>query len=708
MGNQVTTPPPSSQNSPSAGFRHSIHQYVKSEINNDCSRHEQPGDLFKSYFELPQSSTNALVNQEEARQRQIVELHLSQSVSDLSLKNHLKREQKVGSFIKGIRNRFKSNKNLNSSKENNKHVTSEKISTKRAPKLRRAETECPAISRDGSCQQFLTIPSARSVNRLRSGGDSESDVSCSNRLQRRSNQMRSGSERSSSILDGCTSGTDLNSECSSRQSFELSSEYRRQHSFESNDDHLNPVKKSPRKWSERKGMSLDDPSFDPPNQLYLGYVNKHFSSLAETDSKNYQNCELRHKNSNLDSIKEAGNEKIRKTVLIKPTNAPKGHAKDKSFFDTRSLSKSISCYALKLLPSNSTYTRKHEQANSERPKLHRMSKIALDTNCISLKSGELTQKPKSRCAVKSAPLIQASTGELLRYLANFVATRCAHLMGYPTLSNVKSLTKTQDPIGLQPIAIISWIRSIDRNLIVNGWSEIAFLNPATVTFLYMLLKEYLSEDVNSEYELHSIIMTCLYLSYSYMGNEISYPLRPFIVAEMANRARKNRKLDSRNKRTLSASVSNMANPTLASSSNWKSSVHYGEDVEGSINNLAGAEGNLSPSPGTNINVERDIFFDRCLRVMNEHSTDMLRINSDQNLFAQLLTELISYSDYHLSKSPSKYTQKQIPTSPIVVGSIELCDNGSGRVKAYPKSYPCSRGKNAVQVSNTDANSTFST
>jgi len=32
-----------------------------------------------------------------------------------------------------------------------------------------------------------------------------------------------------------------------------------------------------------------------------------------------------------------------------------------------------------------------------------------------------------------------------------------------------------------------------------------------------------------ERDLHSYVLTCLYLSYSYMGNEISYPLKPFLV-----------------------------------------------------------------------------------------------------------------------------------------------------------------------------------
>lgn len=35
--------------------------------------------------------------------------------------------------------------------------------------------------------------------------------------------------------------------------------------------------------------------------------------------------------------------------------------------------------------------------------------------------------------------------------------------------------------------------------------------------------------MSSVHELHATFLTCLYLGYSYLGNEISYPLKPFLV-----------------------------------------------------------------------------------------------------------------------------------------------------------------------------------
>lgn len=55
------------------------------------------------------------------------------------------------------------------------------------------------------------------------------------------------------------------------------------------------------------------------------------------------------------------------------------------------------------------------------------------------------------------------------------------------------------------------------------------MNPANVVFVYLLVRDIVAENVESEQELQAIVLTCLYLSYSYMGNEISYPLKPFLV-----------------------------------------------------------------------------------------------------------------------------------------------------------------------------------
>ncbi|KAJ8273430.1 hypothetical protein GJAV_G00101530 [Gymnothorax javanicus] len=109
-------------------------------------------------------------------------------------------------------------------------------------------------------------------------------------------------------------------------------------------------------------------------------------------------------------------------------------------------------------------------------------------------------------------IVQASTSELLRCLGHFLCGRCYRLK------------------HLSPAEPVLWLRTVDRSLLLQGWQDLAFVTPANVVFLYMLCRDVVDGDtVASERELQAMLLTCLYLSYSYMGNEISYPLKPFLV-----------------------------------------------------------------------------------------------------------------------------------------------------------------------------------
>lgn len=60
----------------------------------------------------------------------------------------------------------------------------------------------------------------------------------------------------------------------------------------------------------------------------------------------------------------------------------------------------------------------------------------------------------------------------------------------------------------------------------NGISITNSATTATKTFW---------DCIETERDLHGYVLTCLYLSYSYMGNEISYPLKPFLVDDNRER-----------------------------------------------------------------------------------------------------------------------------------------------------------------------------
>lgn len=122
-------------------------------------------------------------------------------------------------------------------------------------------------------------------------------------------------------------------------------------------------------------------------------------------------------------------------------------------------------------------------------------------------------------------VVQASTSELLRCLTSYLTKK------YPNLikSDNEPLTSS-NRLKADSREIINWLRSADRALLLQGWQEIAFMNPVNVVFVYLLIRDSLDQP-KTVFELQCHVMSCLYLAFSYMGNEISYPLKPFIVED---------------------------------------------------------------------------------------------------------------------------------------------------------------------------------
>ncbi|KAL8578555.1 hypothetical protein ACOMHN_028827 [Nucella lapillus] len=155
--------------------------------------------------------------------------------------------------------------------------------------------------------------------------------------------------------------------------------------------------------------------------------------------------------------------------------------------------------------------------------------IQKSVSCYNLKTG--TEEPPPLVALSKAPpkkavekccspkrtVIQASTSELLKCLGEYLKRKCKRLRHFESGD------------------AIMWLRSVDRSLLLQGWQDIAFINPANVVFIYLLVRDLVTSEMQSEHELQAHVLTCLYLSYSYMGNEISYPLKPFLVEEDKDR-----------------------------------------------------------------------------------------------------------------------------------------------------------------------------
>ncbi|XP_067869282.1 cyclin-dependent kinase 5 activator 1-like [Heterodontus francisci] len=176
---------------------------------------------------------------------------------------------------------------------------------------------------------------------------------------------------------------------------------------------------------------------------------------------------------------------------------PNNYQNNVTHLNNENLKKSLSCANL------STFGQ--PQAPAQRP-----SQVPSSKNNVS----SVKKTPHSTAVSSSSPkrvIVQASTSELLKCLGEFLCRRCYRL---------KHLSPT-DPV--------LWLRSVDRSLLLQGWQDQGFVTPANVVFVYMLCRDVISSEVATEHELQATLLTCLYLSYSYMGNEISYPLKPFLV-----------------------------------------------------------------------------------------------------------------------------------------------------------------------------------
>ncbi|XP_061579963.1 cyclin-dependent kinase 5 activator 2b [Cololabis saira] len=167
---------------------------------------------------------------------------------------------------------------------------------------------------------------------------------------------------------------------------------------------------------------------------------------------------------------------------------------------------------------NNENTRKTQQTEEKKPKAPipvPVPKVPTQNSEISLQNGRLStvQKQPSSFSLVSPRrvVIQASTGELLRCLGDFMCRRCYKL---------KELSSGE---------VVLWFRNIDRTLLIQGWQDIGFITPANVVFVYLLCQDAITDSIESSSELQGAFQTCLYLAYSYMGNEISYPLKPFMI-----------------------------------------------------------------------------------------------------------------------------------------------------------------------------------
>ncbi|KAK1784314.1 hypothetical protein P4O66_019113 [Electrophorus voltai] len=150
------------------------------------------------------------------------------------------------------------------------------------------------------------------------------------------------------------------------------------------------------------------------------------------------------------------------------------------------------------------------------PKTKRSMKLASGEGMDGVTSATASKPERlGQASTESMPrlLMQSSTSELLTCLGAFLCRGCCLL---------KDLTADEP---------VQWLRIVDRYVTLTEWQEQSFLIPGTVVFLFMLCRDIISAEVATKEELQAVLLTCLYVSCSYMCEEISYPAKAFLEEE---------------------------------------------------------------------------------------------------------------------------------------------------------------------------------
>ncbi|CAB4010376.1 cyclin-dependent kinase 5 activator 1 isoform X1 [Paramuricea clavata] len=121
-----------------------------------------------------------------------------------------------------------------------------------------------------------------------------------------------------------------------------------------------------------------------------------------------------------------------------------------------------------------------------------------------------THKTKTQ-NISNAKAALTSSHFTMKCLGTFVCARYLRMLPHLSINDV-----------------ITWLKSVDRALTLSGWQDHAFLTTPNITFIYMLARDSLPENVQSMNQLKSELLTILYMAYTYSGPEISYPLKPFL------------------------------------------------------------------------------------------------------------------------------------------------------------------------------------
>lgn len=132
---------------------------------------------------------------------------------------------------------------------------------------------------------------------------------------------------------------------------------------------------------------------------------------------------------------------------------------------------------------------------------------------LSSQEGPAKEAAAPLALLPNRPPKKATLSDVMLCLGRFVHSSTTHLPTRPTVSDV-----------------VGWVRQVDRALQLSGWTVNSFLMESHIIFTFVILQAAFEMfTLSSLVDLKEIFYLCLYTSYTYNANEISYPLRPFLV-----------------------------------------------------------------------------------------------------------------------------------------------------------------------------------
>jgi hypothetical protein len=270
-----------------------------------------------------------------------------------------------------------------------------------------------------------------------------------------------------------------------------------------------------------------------------------------------------------------------------------------------------------------------------------------------------------------------STNDLLACLDEFVRARCRlSSVCSPATRQCRDSTTNGRRLGLFRRGLVTyWLKTVDQSLLATGWQDAAFVDPVSIVVVFALVRDTIeaccrqnegkneeslrcrfgknknknksgswflvnsknsrnSKDTFTEStgntmtfdtvdDLRVLIIACLYVSYAYVGSEISYPLKPFLFGIN----RRTRLIDDEGYRDEFDDDEDDDDYDFA----YDDDISYSDDdaYDDGLDDSFAAEW-------------RHRFWNHCLATIERSSSSLLRLNNDSEFFIDVFDDLLAF------------------------------------------------------------------